>query len=224
MLIKDEKYNEIRYDLQVLSETLIRQCALSEDLLINGWKDLNYVEFLKNEENINFLNEIMLQKLSIIVIQFSPKGKDLRKIVYTREVIIRIELLGNDLNTVVGIIKEADIKSSDYNVYKTALIQFFNLAQKMIQEACYSFYNEDLSLAYRIIHPSKQEDMKELKKSAIDVLLSDFEQIPLEKQELVNIMAFDKAFHFVEKITEIAIGIAKSTIFAIQGNREIFTS
>ena len=224
MLIKNEKYNEIRYDLQVLSETLIRQCALAEDLLTNGWKDQNYVEFLKNEENINFLNEIMLQKLSEIVIQFSPKGKDLRKIVYTREVIIRIELLGGYLDTVVDIIKEADIKSSDYNVYKTALIRFFNLAQKMIQEACYSFYNEDINLAYRIIQPSKLEDMKEVRRSAMDLLLSDFEQIPLEKQELINVMAFDKAFHFIEKFAEIAIEIAKSTIFAAQGNREILMS
>jgi len=224
MLIKNEKYNEIRYDLQVLSETLIRQCALAEDLLTNGWKDQNYVEFLKNEENINFLNEIMLQKLSEIVIQFSPKGKDLRKIVYTREVIIRIELLGGYLDTVVDIIKEADIKSSDYNVYKTALIRFFNLAQKMIQEACYSFYNEDINLAYRIIQPSKLEDMKEVGRSAMDLLLSDFEQIPLEKQELINVMAFDKAFHFIEKFAEIAIEIAKSTIFAAQGNREILMS
>ena len=221
MLIKNEKYSEIQNDLQLMSETLIKQCALVQDLLVNGWKDQNCVKFLQNEESINSLNEMMLQKLSRIVIQFSPKGKDLRKIVYVHEVIIRIELIGGYLDAIVGVIKDADIKVNDYNEYKTALIEFFNQAQKITQEACYSFYNEDINLAHRIVQPSLYEEMKDLKTNTMNTLLSDFEHIPLEKQELINIMAFDKAFHFIEKLAEIAIEIAKSTIFALQGNREI---
>jgi len=224
MLIKNEKYSEIQNVLQRMSETLIKQCVLVEDLLVNGWKETNCIKFLQNEESINSLNEMMLQKLSGVVIQFSPKGKDLRKIVYVHEVIIRIELIGGYLDAIVGVIKGTDIKASDYNGYKTALIKFFNQAQKITQEACYSFYKEDINLANRIVQPSLYEEMNELKTNTMNTLLSDFEQIPLEKQELINIMAFDKAFHFIEKLAEIAIEIAKSTIFALRGNREILSS
>ena len=220
MIIKNEKYNEIRHDLQALAETLIKQCVLVENLLMEGWKESSYKQFIENESRINPMEESLLQKLTATVIQFSPKGKDLRKIVYCHEVIIYMEGIGSYLFNIVSIIKEADIQSSDYNTYKTALATFFEKTEETIQKACYSFYREDVDLAYRIIPTEQYEEIKELKTNTLNTLLTDFEEIPLQRQELVNILVFDKTFFFMEKMIDNAIDIAKSTIFAIQGNIE----
>jgi Phosphate uptake regulator len=218
MIIRSEKYNEIKQDLQLLAETLIKQYVLVEDLLINGWKEGNYKQFLDHEELINTLENSMLHKLSGIVIQFSPKGKDLRNIVYCHEVVIYVELVGNYLINIVNIIKEMGDQSADYKDYRMALLKYFERTKKMAQEACFSFNKEDAALANKIIQSYPNKDDQNLKTNTINTILTDFEEIPLQRQELITIIAFDKCFSFMEKLNEIAINIAKSTIFASQGD------
>ena len=218
VIIKLEKSNEVRQDLQVLSETLIEQFVLVKDLLINGWKHNYYQRFTTNEDRVKSLRKTILQKLTVIVIQFSPKGKDLRTIVYCHEVILYMELIGEFLTNIVEIMKESDFKSDDYEDYEKTLSKFFEEVKETIREACYSFYNEDAKLAYKILQPIPYKEMEKLKTDTLNSILSNFEEIPLLKQELINLMAFDKILFIMKKIDAIAINIAKSTIFVIEGN------
>ena len=221
MITRIVKIKELQENLQLLVETLIKQCSLIEDLLENGWIDSNHKLFLENEDRINSLVVTIRQKLSEIIILFSPRGKELRKILFSHEVIIYMELMGNLFCEIVSAIENSDPKLKDYSDYKdyiAAFIKSFDQAKDIVQKAYYSFYSEDVELAKRIIRDNQLDQIAERKNNTLNIILSDFEEIPLKKEELVNIMAFDKIFLSLEKTTRLAVYIAKSTIFAIESS------
>lgn len=215
--IKSDKYAQINHSFQKLSEILMRQFALVESLLEVGWKDEHYKQFLENEENIDEMEIKMMEIIPALVIQFSPKASDLRKIVSCHEVILFLEQIGDFLINIVDCMRSADLRSSDYNEFNSHLKKMFWLTQMLVHGAAYSFYKEDIQLAYQIIQSDYHNQIKSLSEKVNGMIISSFQDIPLIPQELINILAINNLLCIMVKVRKIASEIAKSTIFVIEG-------
>jgi phosphate transport system protein len=91
----------------------------------------------------------------------------------------------------------------------------FAILKTIVHAVTFSFFKEDKTLAYPII--GKEDNIDALSHEISDNLTLVFQDIPLNEQDLQNMIKLNEMVFIMEKIKNIAISIAKSTIFVIEG-------
>lgn len=214
-VIKNREYAQVKKNFEVLATKVILQFALAEELLLNKWQEEIHEQIIANEKIIDNLETQIAHELIDLVILFTPKAADLRKIAACNEVVLFLEQIGDFLVDVIRLIKEVDIHSPDYTDFKNTLRKMVVSSKELVSTATFSFFQDDSKEAYRTLR--KDDNMEELSKEISENLIASFQEIDLSGQELLNIINLNNISYIIKRIKDNAINIAKSTIFASEG-------
>jgi phosphate transport system protein len=213
--IKKLQYEQLNKDFEFISTTVLHQFALIEELLDNGWKDETYEQLIANEDKIDILETIILEKIPSLIMLFAPKAAELRKTIAYQEIIIELEHIGDFLIDIAEQLKKTNLNSSDYTDFKSTLKKIFDKLKKLVNTATFSFFRNDKSQAYQTI--TKEHKIEVLSNEISENLVIAFQEISLSSQDLLNIINLNTITYILEKIKQDAISIAKSTIFVAEG-------
>ena len=213
--IKSREYAQINKNLELLSTKVILQFDLAEKLLVNRWEEDIHKQIIENEKIIDTLDTQIIHELTDLVILFSPKAAELRKITSCIEVVVFLEQIGDFLLDIIQLTKEVDLHSSDYIDFKNTLRKMVIATGELVSTTAYSFFKDISREAFRVLR--KDDNMEELSKEISENLITSFQEIDLTGQELLNIINLNNISYIFKRIKDNAINIAKATIFATEG-------
>jgi phosphate transport system protein len=214
-IAKNLQYGRINKAYEMMATTVMRQFILIKELIANQWKEPHYEEFLKNEDLIDGLETLIMEEVPNFVILFSPKAKELRKIIATHESVWFLEYMGDALVAAMEKLRSINLASDDFNDFRQILLKTFEELSELVNTASFSFFKDNAPAALEVLEDACQID--DLAKEISDTLVASFQDLSLSGQELHNIISLNGITSLVENIKEHAIGIAKSTIFATEG-------
>jgi phosphate transport system protein len=213
--IKNLQQKQLDRSLELISTAVLHQFNLTEELINGKNPESAYKQIVENENKINNLEIAIVKKLSAMIILFTPKAVELREIISCHETVLLLERIGNLLIDIAEYLKKSDLESSEYIEFNSQLKKTFNSLKNTVSAGIYSFFKKDKSQAYQIIE--KECDIKKSSQEISENLIAVFQEIPLNGQELTNIINLHSIAYILEKIKDYVINIAKSTIFAIEG-------
>lgn len=202
-------------DFELLSTTVLQQLSITQDILNTGWQKDFEEKIIENEKLINSLDFSLMQILPTLIILYSPKAMDLRKIISLHEVIIYLEEVGNILMQIINLLKQTNLNLEDFQPLISFLNNMFETLKKIINSSTYSYYKEDKSEAHNILE--KENNINSCTEELRNELIASFQEIPLSGQELINVIHLNTISYYIEKIKDNAINIAKGTIFVLEG-------
>lgn len=214
---RDFKFADLNNDFQTLSEILISQFVFIENFLEYGWKNENFQRFLDNEAKIDELELIMMQKIPTFILQHSPKASNLRKVITGHEVILLMEQIGDYLYDIIKLIEKMNLESPDYKEIIKLLRNLFLIVKDRVHNAAFSFYTEDVKVAYEIFEQRDDDRDINFHTNLTRMLVGSFQDIPLTGEDLMTIMGINNMSCIISKIEKIAVSIAKSTTFVVEG-------
>lgn len=212
---KDREFARINNDLQILSARVIDQFALTGTLLASGWEDAFSERIPENEKSISCLKAVLLEKIPRTALLFSPKAADLRKLVAYHDVTLLIEEIDDFLIAIVSSIKEMNFSDPDYADFKESMKKMLQSLKESANAAIYSFIRENKPEALRIL--GKNTDIEQLSSEITGNIVASFQEIPLNGQQVLDIINLNKVAYIIEKIKNCVLNIAKSTIYVTEG-------
>lgn len=208
-------YIELNKDFELLSTTVLHQLQLTEKIFNEGWDIKFEEEISKNEKIIASLEATFIEKLPLLLLLYTPKAKELRKLVSCHEVILFIEDISDNLLIIIEHLKQLDLSSSDFKDFKFLISKMFEILKNVMSSTAFSFYKDDKTQAVNVLE--KENDIENISRELKENLIAAFQDIPLSGQELLNIVHLNKIAMIIEKITDQVLDIAKATIFVIDG-------
>jgi phosphate uptake regulator len=212
---KDREFAQISNNLQILSAKAIDQFALVETLLASGWEDALYEKILENEKAISSLEAGLLEKIPRTALLFSPKAIDLRKLVSCHEATLLIEEIKDFLSAIVCSLKKLNLSDPDYADFISTLKKMLHSLKESANAAIFSFIRENKAEALRIL--GKDTDIEQLSKEITGNIVASFQEIPMNGQQVLNIITLNKMAYIMEKIKSSVLNIVKLTIYVTDG-------
>ncbi|MCL1937404.1 MAG: phosphate uptake regulator PhoU [Candidatus Azobacteroides sp.] len=213
--IKKMQYEQLNNDFETMSTMILSQFTLVEFLLNKGWQENIYEQVAENETILDRMEVTIMKKLQEMFLFFSPKAKELRKIISCHESILSLEQIGDLLMDFVEHLQKTDLHSPDCKEMASILRQMFDCLKQMIHAVTFSFFTEDKEQAYQIIE--KENNVKKFSCELTDNIIADFQEMPLSGRKLQSLIHLHTMAYILEKVRTNAVLIAKSTVFAIEG-------
>jgi Phosphate uptake regulator len=213
--IKNRQFTRLHDSFESLSEKLMAQYGLVEDNFRNLGEaaveqkledNENAIDQLEKDVRVEFVNSILL---------FSPRAKELRKIITYHDLTNLLEESGDILMYIAQLLKKVDYKIEEFDNLVVFLMKMFAEAKQMMSNALFSFYYEDSSVSYKTIKEYKS--IEEYRNELADSLVVEFHEVPLSEQELINIISLNNAADCIRQLAENSVNMAKATVYLIEG-------
>ncbi|MDD2204876.1 MAG: PhoU domain-containing protein [Bacteroidales bacterium] len=168
----------------------------------------------KNEEEIDRL-EVRLREDVVTVIGLqSPRASDLRKVIAYFDMVGDLERTGD---LVSGISKRLILlkhPDSLFDVFKTDLINLFEMSDKMIQNAIFAFNCENNMMARNVIDADHLVDKFHYE---IQMKLLSHKEL-VDKTEIIeDTLNLGRVLYNIERIGDYATNISEAVVFATEG-------
>jgi phosphate transport system protein len=196
----DERLEEVRSDVIRMGGIARDMVKLATDAALNGEIELA-AEVVRMDDEVDSLEEELVQKTVLVVMQESPVGRDLHLLAATLGVIGEIEKVADDA---VKLARRATKLTPQFPVeMKAALSELGDHVRQAFASAIklYSVYDEDL--ATQIIKGDKQIDI-EYKEARNRV----FELIRKNPDAIEQLVRTIEVFHALEHVADHAVEIA----------------
>ncbi|MDR2844458.1 MAG: hypothetical protein LBV57_07420 [Candidatus Symbiothrix sp.] len=207
----------VNIDAQIesLLAIVIQQFELVDELIMNGFQESVYQQLQENEEHINRLDTAITQTVLMVMILQMPKASMFRKTLASYEVILFLEQTGNVLMNITDHIQDADLNSSDYAYFKTVLRNMLISIKLFCNTVLIAFLKNDKEQVHQLL--DKEVFLEKMLKEVSENIVNAFQEIPLTKQELTNIVAISFIARLIKKIEDNVFDILKLAIFAFEG-------
>jgi phosphate transport system protein len=113
--IKKLQFELLNKDFEWMATTVLHQFTLVENFVANGGQKETYEQLIENESIIDSLETAIMEKLSRLVILFSPRAAELRKIISCHEVILSLEQIGDSLMNLMEYMQKVKLIFPDYD-------------------------------------------------------------------------------------------------------------
>jgi phosphate transport system protein len=204
----DEKF-------KLLCEKVLLQLTSAEETLKESKPDDFYEKVTQTEKEIDLLeNEIRTNVVTLVL--YAPKAAELRKLITYQDITNFLEAIGDSLiDTIFCPAKKIDVNLPEFDYFQLTLAKMLSCAKKMVNDAIFSFCYEDSVAAYKTI--ADDDAMDELFREISENTILLFQELPLNEQELANIINISHTAYSIEQIGDIATHIAEATIYMIEG-------
>lgn len=215
---KEHVYSEIESKHKEMFELIIKQFILIETLPPEGWHDERYNLFRLNEKQMNELVHELKKMIPFTIVQVSPRGKDLRKVVAYHDIVMYMEQIGNDVFVFVDLIRKRkeDLLSGEFKGIFKRIMDLFIFMHDLFYKAIYSFYTSNATLAQEVIN-QKQSERFSIFAELDEMLKNSFCEIPLEKDDITNILTIDKMLVEISRCVDNTFYIANASYYAHEG-------
>lgn len=213
--IKIRQLKLILNDFELLSRTAITQFQIAAKLLQDSTIDSLYEEAEANEIIMDRLEVKIREEVVFSIFQFSPKASDLRQIIAYQDATHNLERIGDVLLNVIHFTKQTDLSLPHFEEIKKKIEKMVKYTGEMLNNAVFSFSNEDGHTAYQVIEEDDKVD--ELFHRISDILRENFINRSLTQAEMNNIININAIAHNLERIGDSATNMAEATIYLTEG-------
>ena len=206
---------KISAEQEKILHSVMHQFTLIEDLMNKGWQDDTYRQILQNEHRIDEVGTTFMSHFSLTAVLYAPRASNLRKMISSHEVVLMLEEIGDFLVNLTEQLQKVNLALPDYAEFQEAMQTMFHLLKNMLNAIVFSFFKGDKLFIFPVVE--KGDDLTQSARTMAANLVAVFQEIPLTGQELQNVVSLHTIVFIMEKIKNLTIGIAKSTIFATEG-------
>jgi phosphate transport system protein len=204
----DEKF-------KTLCEKVLQQLAFAEEVMKERKTDDFYEKVNQIETEIDLL-ENGIRADVVTVLLYAPKAAELRKLITYQDITNFLEAIGDLLyDTIFYPLKKFDTTLPEFDYFQLTLSKMLSYAKKMVNDAIFSFCYEDSVVAYKTI--AEDDVMDELLHEISENTVLLFQELPLNEQELTNIISISHAAYTIEQIGDNATYIAEAAVYLIEG-------
>ena len=213
--IKENFLEELNANFQILSEIVLKQITLSQELLEHDVNDDVLEEITRNEKIIDSFELTIREKVINAIILFTPRAIDLRKIMTYLDITISMERVGDQILNISKLLKKTDLSIDGFGEYREHLGKMLAYANNMLKNAILSF----MDLSYELAHDTVEMDDKVDKwdKKMEKRLAEGFKDKTLGHQALLNMMNINSISYNIERIADLAVNMAEAAIYLVEG-------
>lgn len=196
----DERLEDVKSDVIRMGGVALDMVKMAVDAALNGEIELA-AEIVRIDDEVDRLEEDLVQKTVLVVMQESPVGSDLRLLAATLGVIGEIEKVADDA---VKLARRANKLSTEFPAeMKSALSEMGEIARHMFASAMRLYTDYDEGLAKQIVKSDK--DMDTRYRTARDRVFGLIRKNPDATEQLVRTI---EIFHALEHVADHAVEIA----------------
>lgn len=213
--IREKFFGKIAADFQVMSKIVIRQINLTRELLENNQDSGLYEEITHHERILDGLEIKMRDEVIHVIVLYSPRATDLRKIISYYDMTNYLERIGDLLMNIAGYSQRMNLQGPIFSKFKDRLTKFLSVSENMTQNAIFAFTCEDNRLAKETIELDNIADAlyQEIGKS----LQSSCSGVSLDEQQLTDILCISGISYNMERIGDNATNIAEAAVYLMEG-------
>lgn len=213
--IREKFFGKIAADFQVMSKIVIRQINLTHELLENNKKPEIYEEIYHNERILDSLEVKMRDEVIHVIVLYSPRATDLRKIMSYYDMTNYLERIGDLLMNITGYTKRMNLEGVIFSKFKDRLTKSLSVSENMTQNAIFAFTCEDNRLAKETIELDNLADA--LYHETGKTLQSSCSGVTLDEQQLTDILCINGISYNMERIGDNATNIAEAAVYLMEG-------
>jgi phosphate transport system protein len=212
---KSRKIADLDKKFQSLYEKVMQQLSLTEKLLQENPQEEGLIErIVQNESDIDLLeNGIRAEMVGALLL--TPRAAELRMLISYQDITNFLEAIGDLLVNIMQPFKKIDLSLPDFDYFKVSLGKMLSFSTKMVSDAIYSFYYKDSAVAYKTI--SDDDYLDDLFREISENILLLFQELPLNEQELSNIIHISNIAYIIEQIGDTATHMAEASVYLIDG-------
>lgn len=167
---------------------------------------------IKNDANLNALEDKIMELGSKLIITQQPVAKDLRRIIVAFKISSDLERMG-DLALDVA---KVTLRMDGQKLIKPLvdIPQMAEIVKSMIDESIESFLKENTDLAYKMAQTDDQVD--QLYSHMISDLYTLMSEHPNQASQAMLLMMVGR---YIERIGDHATNIGESTVYLVTGKR-----
>lgn len=212
--VREKFLKRITQDFEVLAQTVLRQMEQTTRLLEDNSEADLCSEIDHTERIIDSLDVKMRNEVINVIVLYSPRATDLRKIMAYYDMTAYLERIGDLLVNITGFIRQTDLQGTLYNAFNKDLSKLFITAKNMVQNAIFAFTCEDNKLAKDTIELDDEVDRLH---HEINRRLRSCGDKNLREQQLTDILCLSSISYNIERIGDNATNIAEAAIYLIEG-------
>lgn len=213
--IREKFFEKIAADFQVMSKMVIKQINLTHELLENNQNDILYDEMNHNERILDGLEVKMRDEVINVIVLYSPRATDLRKIMSYYDMTSYLERIGDLLMNIAGYSQKMHLEGAIFLKFKDRLTKLLAVSENMTQNAIFAFTCEDNRLAKETIELDNIADT--LYHEIGLTLQSSCSGVSLDQQQLTDILCINGISYNMERIGDNATNIAEAAVYLMEG-------
>lgn len=173
-----------------------------------------YREMEMTESALDGFEVKMREEIVRSIVLFSPRAGDLRKIMAYHDMASFLERMGDLMMNVAEYASQLRSQEASLKTIKNRLMELFCAAEKMAQNAIFSFTCEDSILAKDVI--AKDNTVDEMQAEITQSII----ETPVEKlrqEDMRDVVGMSGMAYNIERIADHATNIAESALFLMEG-------
>lgn len=214
MNIRDKFFNRITPNFEVMTKIVLRQIRDTIRLIEEDKSEETYDELYHNERIIDSMDVKLRNEVINVIVLYSPRAGDLRKIMAYYDMTAYLERIGDLLINITGFLQQTDRQGTLFSEFKKDMAKLLETTGNMTQNAIFAFTCEDNKLARETIDLDDTVDV--FHQEIVERLKNKGEQA-LSKQQLTDLLCLSSISYNIERIGDNATNIAEAAIYLIEG-------
>ena len=214
---KDVAINNIQKDFESLSNLVLEQLNLMEEIITSGKIDVDgeLLKKIKGNEKVIDKNEVKLSEAVVnTIVLYQPVASELRRIMACYRIVISLERISDLVVSITNFIKK--IKSPEvYDKLQEVLYNMTIQSIKMVRNSLLSFLNDDRDLAIWTLKNELVFDEANHKMLKKIIAKTDIEES--NKHLLMSFVNIKEMMSNIERIADHATNIAEAAIYSLEG-------
>jgi len=206
----ENELQKLKSDALRMWKTVQTQLEKGKDALTNFDKDMAR-EIAAKEKRVNAYELKIDRDCENIFALFNPVAVDLRFVLAVLKINSNLERIGDIADGIARYVIDVDTRFSDELLKTTQVIEMFETANSIIQDAATAFENEDTKLARTIF--KKDEKLDDINVNASYVIADFIKNHSDQVRESLHILSMIRK---LERVGDQGKNIAEEIIFYIE--------
>ncbi len=213
--IRETYLERLNNEFRSMIDLMLNQLNIAKQQLQGKSADEMMQNVNENEKNI-YLMQVKLRDdiVNCIVLQ-SPRASDMRRIISYYDTVVDVERIADLLQGISGRMHYLQKQGSVFPNFNNDALVIFEMAEKMVKDSIFAFFQEDPCLARKII------DADELLDKAYSNCHKKLFDFQFNKEEsphaIADMLDVARIYYGIERIGDCATNIAEAIIFLTQG-------
>lgn len=213
--VREKFFSGITRDFEVMSKMVIKQIHLTQQLLEDNRKEDTYTEIQSNERILDSLDVKMRNEVIRVIVLYSPRAGDLRKIMSYYDMTAYLERIGDLIVNISNFLKRIELSGETFPPFKKDMVKILSIAENMTQNAIFAFTCEDAKLARETIELDDLVDA--FHHEIVRKLPVSHAGKNLQEQQITDILSISSISYNIERIGDNATNIAEAAIYLMEG-------
>lgn len=208
---EQQALNNLREDIEEMMQSVLSQLSKAQEALMKCDTNLAQ-EILTIEKKINSMDLRLDKSCESILALYSPLAANLRYTLAVMSISTQLERIADHAADIAEYIDE-EVISDPYEteiLEKVKFNEMFATANSMIDDAIYSFINEDTNIVKWVF--GKDKSLNKINKETSDVIASLCKKNPKKIKQLLYLFSIMKK---LERVGDLAKNIAEETVFYV---------